>query len=163
MPASLDDPPSVGAKLVTLFHSNTARRIPTHLASIVLLDHETGAIRALIDGRYITEARTAAVSAVSARLLAREQAETLAILGTGVQARSHLEAIPCVRRIRKVRVWSPTPASRERFVQRLGGARRARRRHCRDGDGRGPARPDGRLGQAGRARHRRGRVQADPA
>jgi ornithine cyclodeaminase len=121
MPASLADPPAVGAKLVTLFHGNTARGIPTHLASIVLLDHVTGALTALMDGRYITEARTAAVSAVSARLLAREDAGRLAILGSGVQARSHLEAIPCVRPIRDIRVWSPNPESRDRFVREMAG------------------------------------------
>jgi ornithine cyclodeaminase/alanine dehydrogenase-like protein (mu-crystallin family) len=110
-------PSALGCKLVTLFKGNTALGLPTHLATIVLLDPETGAMQALLDGRYITEARTAAVSAVSARHLANPEAGTLAILGSGVQARSHLETLPFVRPVRTVRVWSPTAANRERFAR----------------------------------------------
>ena len=116
MPAFTHEPPALGAKLVTVFGNNTAAGLPTHLATIVLLDSETGALVAVMDGRYITEARTAAVSAVSAKLLARDDAGVLAILGSGVQARSHLEALSRVRRLRDVRVWSPTREHRERFV-----------------------------------------------
>ncbi|MBI3400736.1 MAG: ornithine cyclodeaminase family protein [Acidobacteria bacterium] len=107
---------ALGAKLVTLFGANAARGLHTHLASIVLLDPETGALLALLDGRYITEARTAAVSAVSSRLLARKTATSLAILGSGVQARSHLEAIARVHQLRQVTVWSPQKLHREQFV-----------------------------------------------
>ena len=67
----------------------------------MLLDPETGALLALLDGRYITEARTAAVSAVSSRLLSRKTAQSLAIIGTGVQARSHLDALSRVHRLRR--------------------------------------------------------------
>jgi ornithine cyclodeaminase/alanine dehydrogenase-like protein (mu-crystallin family) len=70
----------------------------------------------MLDGRYITEARTAAASAVSVRHLARPDAATLAILGSGVQAASHYEALGAMRAFRDVRVWSPTPAHRERFA-----------------------------------------------
>jgi len=108
---------SLGAKLVTVFGANHARGLPSHLASIVLLDDETGALRALLDGRYITEARTAAVSAVSSRLLARPTAASLAIIGTGVQARSHLEALTRVHRLRQVSVWSPQKTHRDAFVE----------------------------------------------
>ena len=121
MPAYVADPPQLGAKIVTVFGENHRRGLPSHLATIFLLDPDTGALIALMDGRYITEARTAAVSAVSARHMARPEAATLAILGTGVQARSHLEALAAVRPIRQVRVWSPTPASRERFVAEMSG------------------------------------------
>jgi ornithine cyclodeaminase len=121
MPAYVADPPQLGAKIVTVFGENHRRGLPSHLATIFLLDPDTGALIALMDGRYITEARTAAVSAVSARHMARPDAATLAILGTGVQARSHLEALAAVRPIRQVRVWSPTPASRERFVAEMSG------------------------------------------
>jgi alanine dehydrogenase len=119
MPAYVSQPPTMGAKIVTVFDTNAARGLHTHLATIVLLDPETGALQALMDGRYITEARTGAVSAVSARHLARADASTLAIIGTGVQARSHLEAFKEVRRLRDVRVWSPTRANRERFVDEM--------------------------------------------
>ena len=108
MPASLANPRAVGTKLVTVFPATHERGLPSHLATIVLLDPDTGALLALLDGRYITEARTAAVSAVSADLLSLPDAGTLAIIGTGVQARSHLEALACVRPLNEVRVWSPT-------------------------------------------------------
>jgi len=107
---------ALGAKLVTVFGSNAARGLHSHLASIVLLDPETGALLALLDGRYITEARTAAVSAVSSRLLARTNASSLAIIGTGVQAGSHLEALSRVHRLRSVTVWSPNEQHRDQFV-----------------------------------------------
>ena len=116
MPALLQGK-SLGAKIVTVFGGNHARGLPSHLASIVLLDPETGALRALLDGRYITEARTAAVSAVSSRLLAKKTATSLAILGTGVQARSHLEALSRVHTFRQVTVWSPQKAHRDAFVE----------------------------------------------
>ena len=108
---------ALGAKLVTVFGSNAARGLPSHLASIVLLDPETGALQALLDGRYITEARTAAVSAVSSRLLARQTAKSLAIIGSGVQARSHLEALSRVHTLRQVTVWSPNKLHRDQFVE----------------------------------------------
>jgi ornithine cyclodeaminase len=116
MPAYVREPAALGAKLVTVFGDNTARGLPTHLASILLLDPETGALRAILDGRYITEARTAAVSAVSSRLLARRDAATLAIVGSGVQARSHLEALARVHTLREVRVWSPNADHRQEFA-----------------------------------------------
>lgn len=121
MPAYIEEPPRLGAKLVTVFNENHHRGLPSHLATIVLLDPDTGALVALMDGRYITEARTAAVSAVSARYLARAEAATLGILGSGVQARSHLEALAEVRALREVRVWSPTARSRARFVEEMTG------------------------------------------
>jgi alanine dehydrogenase len=121
MPAALQNPPAVGTKLVTVFASNREIGLPSHLATIVLLDPETGALTALMDGRYITEARTAAVSAVSADILALHDAGTLAILGSGVQARSHLEALGSVRRLREVRVWSPNEEHRTAFVKSVQG------------------------------------------
>lgn len=119
MPAYQPSPAALGAKLVTVVGANAARGLPTHLATIVLLDPETGALVALLDGRYITEARTAAVSAVSVRHMAPPAAARLAILGSGVQARSHLEAIAVVRRLSEVCVWSPTPANRDRFAREM--------------------------------------------
>ncbi len=107
---------ALGAKLVTVFEANHARGLPSHLASIVLMDPETGALKALLDGRYITEARTAAVSAVSSRLLARKTANSLAIIGSGVQARSHLEALSRVHALKQVTVWSPNKTHRDQFV-----------------------------------------------
>lgn len=119
MPAFVNRPAAMGAKLVTVFTSNAARGLPTHLATIVLLDSDTGALVAILDGRYITEARTAAVSAVAVKHLARPEASTLAILGSGVQARSHVNALPHVRAFREIAVWSPQAAHRDGFVRNM--------------------------------------------
>ena len=116
MPAYIPRLPAMGTKQVTVFASNAERNLPSHLATISLLDPETGALLALIDGRYITEARTAAVSAVSVNYLAKPDAGVLALIGSGVQARSHLEAIDRVRELQDVRVWSPSVERRNAFV-----------------------------------------------
>ena len=122
MPAALPDPAAVGTKLVTIFENNPKRGLPSHLATIALLDPETGALLALLDGRYITEARTAAVSAVAARQLAAPVApHALAIIGSGVQARSHLEAMTSVLPVSTVRIWSPTEAHRTACVATMSG------------------------------------------
>jgi ornithine cyclodeaminase/alanine dehydrogenase-like protein (mu-crystallin family) len=124
MPAAT--PSALGAKLVTVFQANRTKDLPTHLASIVLLDRQTGALLALLDGRYITEMRTAAVSAVSSRLLARRTAASLAIIGSGVQARSHLDALGRIHRFRHIAVWSPSKERRERFAADAGHAPRVK-------------------------------------
>jgi alanine dehydrogenase len=117
MPASLGGSvPALGAKLVTNFPQN--RGIHTHHATIVLFRPETGEPLAVMDGRYITEMRTAAISAVATLWLARSDASVLAIIGSGVQARSHLEALRLVRSLRDVRVWSPNNA--RIFAERYG-------------------------------------------
>jgi alanine dehydrogenase len=110
MPAFIGTPAALGTKLVSVYHSNAARGLPSHLATIVLHDPETGGLLAIMDGRYITEARTAAVSAASARHLARQDARVLAILGSGVQARSHLDALSRVRSFDEIRVWGRNAA-----------------------------------------------------
>ncbi|HEY7501905.1 MAG TPA: ornithine cyclodeaminase family protein [Vicinamibacterales bacterium] len=120
MPAYIPKSGALGTKLVTVYHGNLAVGLPSHLATIVLLDSTTGELLSIMDGRYITEARTAAVSAVSARLLAREDAGVLAIVGSGVQARSHLRAFSRVRTLRDVRVWSPREGRRAAFAQEMG-------------------------------------------
>jgi len=99
---------ALGAKLVAFYPKNQG--IPSHHAMILLFRPETGEPLVTMDGRLITEMRTAAVSAVATRLLARPEASVLGILGSGVQARSHLEALRLVRTFREVRVWSPRSA-----------------------------------------------------
>lgn len=111
---------ALGLKLVTFYPSNAARGLPTHMASIFLLEPETGAPLALIDARLITEMRTAAVSAIATRLLSAPDAGVLAILGSGVQARSHYEALTLVRNFSDVRVWSRTAAHAQRFADEIG-------------------------------------------
>ena len=103
MPAHLPTG-GLAAKLVSLFPGNAGGPLPTHQAVVVVFDAESGQPVAVMDGTSITTLRTAAGSALSAELLAREDAATLAILGTGVQARAHAEAIVRVRPIRRIRV-----------------------------------------------------------
>jgi alanine dehydrogenase len=100
----------LGAKLVTVFPENAARGLPGHQAVIALFDAATGGLRALLDGTAITAARTAAVSAVATRLLARPDARVLAIVGTGVQAASHARIVRRVRPFTEVRLAGRRPA-----------------------------------------------------
>src|SRR5207249_2740137 len=107
MPAYADGG-ALGAKLVTFYPQNVG--IHTHHAVIVMFKAETGEPLAVMDGRLITEMRTAAASAVATQRLARADASVLAILGSGVQAGSHLAALRHVRSFKEVRVWSPRNA-----------------------------------------------------
>src|SRR5260370_19222822 len=118
MPALTPD--GLGIKIVTFYATNAERGIPTHMATIFLVDAETGAPLAVMDGRLITEMRAAAVSAAATKLLAPPNAKILAILGSGVQARSHAEALRLVRKFEEVRVWSPTKAHAESFAKEIG-------------------------------------------
>src|SRR2546426_1227620 len=110
---------ALGAKAVTFYPSNAARDLPTHLAVVLLWDGATGELLSIMDGRLITEMRTAATSAAATRTLARRDAEALALLGSGIQARSHLDAIRLVRPLRHVRVWSRTAAGVQRFIAEM--------------------------------------------
>ena len=121
MPAYLGEGDALGVKLVAFAPRNATRGMPTHLATVMLFDPETGSLLAIMDGRLITEMRTAAVSAAAARALATPKAKTLAFLGSGVQARSHLEAFHCVRTLERVRVWSPTLEHRTTFARESAG------------------------------------------
>ena len=100
---------ALGVKLVTFYPEN--RGVPTHSAIVQLFEPATGLPLVTMDGRLITEERTAAVSAVATKLLARGDASVLALIGAGVQARSHLKALSLVRQFREIRVWSPTTAA----------------------------------------------------
>ncbi len=108
----------MGIKLVTVYEKNVG--LPTHQAVILLFRSATGEPLATMDGRLITEMRTATVSAIAARLFARPDARVLAILGSGVQAGAHLEALRRVRSFSEVRVWSRTPEHARRFAEEHG-------------------------------------------
>lgn len=97
---------SIAVKLVSVFQGNHRFGIPGHQALICLFDPETGSTCAVMDGTYITAIRTAGGAALSARLLARENASTLAIIGAGVQAVSHLKVLPLVRNFKEIRIAS---------------------------------------------------------
>src|SRR2546423_9468012 len=113
-------PAGLGLKAVTFYPSNAERGIPTHMATIFLVDPQTGTPLAIMDGRLITEMRTAAVSAAATKLLAPTEAKILAILGSGVQAHSHAEALRLVRQFEEIRVWSPTREHAEQFATEIG-------------------------------------------
>ncbi len=104
MPAYLPSAGEMAAKLVTLFPGNATASLPTHQAVVIVFDAQTGQPMALLDGTSITTARTAAGSALSVELLASPDAEVLAILGSGVQARAHAEAVVRVRPIQRIRI-----------------------------------------------------------
>jgi ornithine cyclodeaminase/alanine dehydrogenase-like protein (mu-crystallin family) len=132
MPALTPD--GLGLKAVTFYPSNADRGIPTHMATIFLVDSQTGTPLAIMDGRLITEMRTAAVSAAATKLLAAADAKILAILGSGVQAQSHVEALRLVRRFEEIRVWSPTKEHAERFAGEIGGTAMSAEEAVRDAD-----------------------------
>jgi ornithine cyclodeaminase len=96
-------------KAVSVFPGNAKRGIDTHQGAVLLFEADTGRLSALMDGAAITAIRTAAVSGVATDLLARRDAGELAILGAGVQARTHIEAIAAVRPLRRIRIWSRNP------------------------------------------------------
>ena len=118
MPGHLAESDALAIKVVSHSPGNAGRGLPTHLATLLLLDPASGALLALMDARLITEMRTAAVSAAAADALARRGARTLALLGSGVQAGSHLDALRRVRNLEHVWVWSPNREQRESFARR---------------------------------------------
>lgn len=118
MPAVAEE--AMGMKLVSFYPANAGTGIPTHMAVILLFRTDTGEPLAAMDGRLITEMRTAAVSAAATKRLAAPDARVLALLGSGVQAHAHLAALAKVRRFEEVRVWSRTPEHARRFSQTHG-------------------------------------------
>ena len=118
MPAIIED--GMGVKLLSYYPRNDERDLPTHHAMIVLFRPETGEPLAMMEARLITEMRTGAVSAAATKVMASPDAKTLAILGSGVQARGHFRALSLVRRFEDVRVWSRTPEHAKRFADEIG-------------------------------------------
>ena len=119
MPAVGDE--AMGIKLVTLYPRNAGTPVPSVMAIVVLFRTETGEPLALLDGRLITEMRTAAVSAAVTNKVAAPDSHVLALLGSGVQAQGHLQALSRVRAFNDIRVWSPTAENAKRFADRFGG------------------------------------------
>jgi len=132
MPAVYGD--VMGTKLVSVFPRNVQRGLHTHLAMIYLFRADTGEALAAMDGRVITAWRTAAVSGIATQALSSEDARVLAILGSGVQARTHLEALKLVRSFGEVRVWSRTPEHAQRFAAETGATYTSAERAVRGAD-----------------------------
>lgn len=116
MPCAIDGV-GIGAKLVSFFPGNAAKALHTHQAAIAMFDPDTGTPVAIMDGRLITELRTAATSAIATRALARDGAGVVAVLGTGVQARAHVLALRTEGLLRSLRVWGRTPAHAEALAK----------------------------------------------
>jgi ornithine cyclodeaminase len=116
MPAFSATPSALAVKLITINHGERTIDQESHVGIVLLFDTADGSLRALLDAGALTALRTAAVSALATQLLANQDAHELAILGSGVQATSHLDALLCVRPIRRVRVWSRTPENLRSFV-----------------------------------------------
>jgi thiomorpholine-carboxylate dehydrogenase len=110
----------IGIKLVLVYEKNSELGLPTHQAVIQLFSAKTGEPLASMDGRLITEMRTAAVSAVATKLLSKPNARVLSVLGTGVQSRAHIQALRLVRSFEEIRVWGRTPKHAQRVAEELG-------------------------------------------
>jgi alanine dehydrogenase len=109
---------AVGAKVITVFPGNDTTPLDSHLGVVLLFEAEMGRLLAIVDASSVTAIRTAAVSGVATRVLSNPDAGDLAILGAGVQAMTHLEAMRCVRPIRRVRVWSRSNARASQFAEK---------------------------------------------
>ena len=119
MPSYLGDIKAMGVKVVSVFPGNHGTQYDSHQGAVMLFETEHGQLLAIIDASAITAIRTAATTAVATRLLARPDAHDLAILGAGIQARTHLEAVLLVRPIRRVLIWNRTPARAEALAREL--------------------------------------------
>ncbi len=118
MPAYSETLKAIGVKVITVFPGNRGTEYDSHQGAVLLFEGAHGSLKAIVDASEVTAIRTAAVSGVATRLLARPEAGDLAILGSGVQARTHLEAMLIVRSLKRIRVWSRTPDHAKAFAER---------------------------------------------
>jgi len=116
MPGSMLDPPFFGAKVISLLPGNPAKGLPMVQGYVSLFDHESGKAVALIEGASVTAIRTAAASGLATRVLARKDARTHGIFGTGVQAITHIDAVNCARDIAEILVWGRDPEKTRQFA-----------------------------------------------
>ena len=119
MPGYLNEDKALGMKVVTYFQSNPQQNLPAILATIMLFSAETGKMIAAMDGSYITAIRTACASAMATKVLANPQTPVLGILGAGVQARAHIQALTRVRKLEKIKLYSPSGASAAALKQEM--------------------------------------------
>ncbi|HEX5635267.1 MAG TPA: ornithine cyclodeaminase family protein [Gemmatimonadales bacterium] len=122
MPGYLGEPRSFGLKVVSVMPGNHGTAFDSHQGVVMLFGIEHGEPIAILDGTAITAIRTAAASGLATQVLAREDAGDLALIGSGTQAGTHLEAMACVRTLRRVRVYSRSHANAERFAREHAGA-----------------------------------------
>src|ERR1043166_428402 len=119
MPGFLIEDKALGMKVVTYFQNNPKQDLPAILATIMLFSAETGKLIAVMDGSYITAIRTACASAMATKALAKQQTPMLGILGAGVQARTHIQALCRVRNLHRIRIYSPLGISASNLKQEL--------------------------------------------
>jgi alanine dehydrogenase len=119
MPGFLNEDQALGMKVVTYFHNNPKQNLPSILATIMLFSSETGKMIAVMDGSYITAIRTACASAMASKVLSNPSASVLGVLGAGVQAKAHIMAVARVRKIRTIKIYSPSGKSASRIKQEL--------------------------------------------
>jgi ornithine cyclodeaminase/alanine dehydrogenase len=119
MPGFLDEDQALGIKVVTYFQNNPKQNLPSILATIMLFSPETGKMIAVMDGSYITAIRTACASAMATKVLSNPTASELGILGAGVQARAHITALFRVRKLRHIKIYSPSGTSASRVKQEV--------------------------------------------
>ncbi|SDE03383.1 ornithine cyclodeaminase family protein [Ruegeria marina] len=119
MPGALSDPTIYGVKVLSLFPGNPARGLSSHIGTVLLFDPETGRPSVSMDADAITAIRTAAATAVATRALARPDARVLALIGTGEQAESHVEALTLVRDVSEIRIAGRTPERAAEFARRM--------------------------------------------
>ena len=117
MPAVIPTEDVCGAKLITAFHTNHAKGLPSHLGIVAVFSNDDGQLQGICDGTAITAIRTGAVSALATDLMARRDSHTMCLIGGGVQADMHLKAITQIRDIKKVTIWCPTLAESEKFCE----------------------------------------------
>lgn len=132
MPGSTLHPRVYGAKIISIHPTNPVRGLPALQGFVTLFDHDTGAPVAIIEGAELTAIRTAAASGLATRVLARPAARTHGVIGAGVQARSHVEAIAAVRAIEEVRIWARSRERSEALVSMLPAAAGCRIRAVSD-------------------------------
>ena len=119
MPGFLDEDQALGMKVVTYFHNNPKQNLPPILATIMLFSPESGKMIAVMDGSYITAIRTACASAMATKVLSNPTASALGVLGAGLQARAHITALASVRKISRIRIYSPSGTSASRVKQEM--------------------------------------------
>ena len=119
MPGFLNEDQALGMKVVTYFHNNPKQNLPSILATIMLFSAESGKMIAVMDGSYITAIRTACASAMASKVLSNPSASELGILGAGVQAKAHITALARVRKIRRIKIYSPSGTSAGRVKQEV--------------------------------------------
>jgi alanine dehydrogenase len=119
MPGYLNEDKALGMKVVSYFQNNPKQNLPAILATVLLFSATTGKMIAIMDGGYVTAIRTACASAMAIRALANQETPMLGILGAGVQARAHVQALCCVRKLNQIKLYSPSGTSAANIKREL--------------------------------------------